>query len=88
MRHQLHLDWPNHYFASEMRKKFEPSSTFFRREIFSERTGEILVRMTVLHEKYFAFRKDFSQWKSGFTAMSFQKWELFLDHTSYMFKNL
>ena len=51
LRHQLHPDWSEYFFASEIRKKVALMSTFQRREIVSQRTGEMLMRMS---RTYFA----------------------------------
>ena len=45
MRHQLHPDWPNNHFASEMRKKLYRVKLFFRREIFHRELAKFLVGM-------------------------------------------
>ena len=79
VRHQLHLDWPNHYFASEMRKKVEPSSTFCAENWRNFSAHE----QTVFCERYFAFSKDFSQWKSGFTVKLYFAYCILLTSLSY-----
>ena len=67
VRHQLHPDWPSHYFASEMRKSWTEFNFLSQRNFFAENWRNFSAHeQTVFREKYFAFRKDFSQWKSGF----------------------
>ena len=65
MRHQLHPDWPNRYFASEMRKKLNRVQLFFAEKFIHRERNFSAYEQTVFCEKYFAFCKDFSQWKSG-----------------------
>ena len=65
MRHQLHPDWPNRYFASEMRKKLNELKFFSAEKFIHKERNLSTHEQTVLREKFFAFHKDFSQWKSG-----------------------